>query len=123
MDATIIKAFLLLCLCVGGMGLLFYYLRKYGTKLRDNNSQVELKILGKASLQPKSHIFIIQAEGKKLLIGVTEHNINTLSDLTETNTKEFSEKEMIALQNQTSKPNTVNDLSFSSFLKSVVKSN
>lgn len=121
MDATILKAFALLSLCVGGMGLLFYYLKKYGTKLRDNNSQVELKVLGKASLQPKSHIFIIQAEGRKLLIGVTDHSINTLSDLTENSTETIKEIKTIESK---SNPNIgISDLSFSSFLKSVVKTN
>ncbi len=121
MDATILKAFVILSLCVGGMGLLFYYLKKYGTKMRDNNSQVELKVLGKVSLQAKSHLFIIQAEGKKLLIGVTDNNINSISDLTDTNSAKIDLKELNNINNNTIQNKPIGDLSFSSFLKSVVK--
>lgn len=81
MDATIFKAFSLLALCVGGIGVLFYFLRKYSSKLTRNNNTTEMKVTGKLSLMPKSHLFIVKVGDRDLLLGVTEGSINTLADL------------------------------------------
>jgi len=83
MDATILKAFSLLALCVGGIGVLFYFLRKYSSKLTRNNNTTEMKVTGKLSLMPKSHLFIVKVGDRDLLLGVTEGSINTLADLSQ----------------------------------------
>lgn len=82
MDATILKAFSLLALCVGGIGVLFYFLRKYSSKLTRNNNTTEMKVTGKLSLMPKSHLFIVKVGDRDLLLGVTDGSINTLAELT-----------------------------------------
>jgi flagellar biogenesis protein FliO len=81
MDATILKAFFLLTLSVGVIGLMFFLLKKYSPKLNRNANLFDIKIKGKTSLTPKSHLFVVNVEGNDLLIGVTESNITTLKEL------------------------------------------
>lgn len=125
MDGSIIKAFLTLIGSVAVLGLLLYLVKKAGLKVKKNNGGYSLEILSKLTLQPKSHIFIIKAESKILMVGVSEKTINLISDLTESydkKPKQLSipkiEKNMTNSKNQ--KINDVDDLSFKAFLKSTL---
>jgi flagellar biogenesis protein FliO len=125
MDGSIIKAFLTLAGSVGVLGFLLYLVKKAGLKAKKNNGAYNLEILSKLTLQPKSHIFIIKAESKILMVGVSEKSINLISDLTETN--EINTKllptpkhEKIIASSKNKKINDVDDLSFKAFLRSTL---
>ncbi len=141
MDSGVINAFLMLALCVAVLGLLLFIVRRFTNKMKPSGEMVELKILAKLNLQPKSNLLVVSAAGKKLLIGVSEKNVNLIADLDsdslETNSSK-SEKNDFAdllsnLNNSSAKPNiklkeklekplAPEELSFKSFLKSTFKS-
>ena len=80
---TIIKSFLSMLLMVGVFGLIIFILRKYIKKAKNKANPVELNVISKTTIQAKTHLYIVKAGNKTLLLGATDHNINTLADLTE----------------------------------------
>lgn len=69
-----------LALIVGIMLVLFYIMRRYGHKI--GLPQVKtgnIKLLGQLPLGPKRGVALVETEGKKFLIGVTDNSINLIS--------------------------------------------
>ena len=125
MDGSIIKAFLTLFGSVAVLGLLLYLVKKAGLKVKKNNGGYNLEILSKLTLQPKTHIFIIKAESKTLMVGVSERSINLISDLTENNQNNTKllptqKQDNIIPNPKVSKVNDIDDLSFKAFLRSTL---
>jgi flagellar biogenesis protein FliO len=125
MDGSIIKAFLTLIGSVAVLGLILYLVKKAGLKMKKNNSGYNLEILSKLTLQPKSHIFVIKAESKTLMVGVSEKSINLISDLSDSNV--INSKLLPAQKQEKNNSNSVNqksndidDLSFKAFLRSTL---
>lgn len=81
MDDAILKAFLSLSACVAVIWAIFFALKKYSRKSGLAAGQ-NLQIISKITVQPKNHLFMIKAEDRTLLIGVSEKNINLIADLT-----------------------------------------
>ena len=78
----------------------------YGKFSTIAGSSSQIKILAKTHIGSKQILLIIRIEGRKLLLGVTDHSINLISDLGESNE---SEDEQL---------NTVQEYpNFASFLK------
>ncbi len=146
MDESIIQAFLTLGIIVlFFVGILFFLKRL--VKNRNNKSgNYGIEIVSKASIMPKSHIFVIKAEEKTLLIGATDHNISLIADLSAKeeeikSIRPVKDTKSLALRSNTAKvprhePETLKQpinnrmtskkdldkaLSFSSFLKSAFK--
>jgi len=80
-DDSIVNAFVSLILVVGAMGLILFLLKKYIKKHKKARNNLNLEILSRTSLTPKNHLFVVKVEGKTLLLGATEHNITTLTEL------------------------------------------
>lgn len=76
------KAFLTLAGVVTLLALLLFFLKKLTVKAKKIPGSPELKVLSKTNLGPKSGIYLVRVGSRTLLIGSTDHNINTLADLT-----------------------------------------
>jgi len=71
----------------------------YKNKLSFEGDYFSMEILGKQHISPKQYLMMVRIEGRKLLMGVSEHSINLV--------KEFVEEKK-------NRPNTDNDISVSS---------
>lgn len=126
MDDAMIKAFVTLVAGVGALGAILYFVKKYSGKFRNDPENIGLEVISKVSLQPKSHLFVVKAKGKTLLLGATEHNVSILSELegdADLNGQMQRVKNKLAHSKQLSRENSIskNDddsLSFTSFIKS-----
>jgi flagellar biogenesis protein FliO len=124
MDSTMLQSLLTLVAGVGIIGLMFYFLKKYTLKAQNTSGKLNLKIVSKLHLQPKSSLFVIEAGEKTLLIGVSEKNVSLITDLSDENQKIISQSEEIRknLPAKTYQENTnlPESLSFKNFLKSAI---
>lgn len=110
-DSPMMGAFATMSFAILVIAIIFFVLKKYSSKFnlaKDNN----LRVVGKSSLSPKNHLYIIEVEGKKLLVGATDSNINLISELDE---EEKSNEEIIKKSITQSE-----DISFKSFLKTAL---
>lgn len=83
-DNPILNAFVIMSLFVAGLGIALYYLKRFAEKQRTHNNLIDLKILSKQPLNQKSQLIIVEADGKRMMLGVTESNISLISELGET---------------------------------------
>ena len=81
-DGSILKAFLTLGMIVAALGVTLFFVKKYVKKNKKVSGTDNLEIVSRISLQPKTHLFIVNVGDKKLLLGATDHSVNTLADLT-----------------------------------------
>lgn len=91
LDGSILSAFISLILIVAALGLFLYFFKKYVNKHRKINNKVNLEIISRVSLSPKNHLFVVKVEGKTLLLGATEQNLTTLSELSDDRPKDILE--------------------------------
>ena len=128
-DASILKAFATLVSVVAGLAGLLMLVKKYAKKGKKIVNQIDLHVISKISLQPKSHLYLVKAGENTLLLGVTDHNINTLADLTENNQKSVqlpinpSKIRINHSQDTNLTKDFENSLSFGSFIKSAFRKN
>ena len=59
--------------------------RDYGTTFGKKNSS-DFKIIGQIMLQPKKYIYIIKFFDRLLVVGITDNNLNLLSEITDKET-------------------------------------
>jgi|YNPMSStandDraft_1061717.scaffolds.fasta_scaffold00051_24 flagellar biosynthetic protein FliO len=123
MDGAVLKSFAILIVSVGIVFFVLTLIKKYSNRFINQPNKVPLKILAKLPLNQKSFICIVEAEGKTLLLGVTEKSINTLAQLNDEldfNTFGIKKKSKNEenIENVENKSN--NDLSFMNFLKSSI---
>ncbi len=83
MDASIVSTFLTLSAVVSLFGLVLFFLKRYLKNNPRSGRGGFLQVLGRASLQPKTHIFLVRAGSRTLLVGVSDGSISTLADLTD----------------------------------------
>ena len=130
-DGNILRAFATLGIIVSLFGVLLWLIKKYTGKTRKNTSGIDMEIISKITLQPKNQLFVVKAGTKTLLLGVSEKNITSLADLSES-VPEKHNFDTVLKQTQQNKlpvgnkvdPITENDLSFRKFLMSTLsKSN
>jgi len=128
-DASILKAFATLVSVVAGLAVLLMIIKKYAKKGKKIVNQLDLQVISKISLQPKSHLYLIKAGDNTLLIGVTDNNINTLADLTENKEHPVNSVQKSLKTRINPSPDTNNTkeletaLSFGSFIKSAFRKN
>ena len=82
-EEGMMKAFLTLGICVLFLGGILLIVKKYAKKTKKLKNGFDLEVISRTSLNQKNHLYVVKAGEKTLLIGVSDHNINTLSDLTE----------------------------------------
>lgn len=82
-EESILKAFLTLGVVVAALGIVLYVIKKYASKAKKATGGMNIQVVSKISLQPKTHLFIVNAGKKTLLLGATDHGVNTLADLTD----------------------------------------
>lgn len=128
-DPNILNAFLTLMGSVAVLGILLYAMKKLTLKFKSKTHANELEIVSKLNLSPKNSLWTIKFQNKLLLIGVSEKNINLISEITNSNLSEKPSSTEIKSNNQaiTSNKKKINnlndDLSFKEFLKSAVFKN
>jgi len=80
-DETLLRAFLTLLLCVAGLAVVLFIVKRYSSKISPQRSTLELKAIGRLPLH-KGAVYAIQVENRTLHIGATEHSINLITDIT-----------------------------------------
>jgi flagellar biogenesis protein FliO len=82
-DGAVVQTFgtLMVLSLLLGLGILF--LKKFTKKSKQKSNALDIQIISKISIQPKTSIIVVKAGMKTLLIGTTDHNISILADLTE----------------------------------------
>jgi flagellar protein FliO/FliZ len=77
----IANAFVVMILFVAGLAVLLFYLKRLAEKQRSVKNRLALDIIAKQPVTPKSQIMVVEIEGEKYMLGVTENNINLLTKL------------------------------------------
>lgn len=129
MDGSILKSFAILFASVGIVFVVLMLLKRFSKRFTAQNNAVQMKILSKLALNAKSHLYVIEADGKTLLLGVTEKSISTLSELSDSqrvssfNTARPKPKQKTNPEASDETISNQRDLSFVGFLKSSVGMN
>ncbi len=87
-DDSILRAFLTLAFVVALTGGAAFSLKKFVFSRKKTDGESYIKPLAKISLQPKTHLFVVEADGKRLLVGSTEKSVNLVADLTDSKQEE-----------------------------------
>lgn len=128
-DPNILNAFLTLMGSVALLGILLFVMKKFTVKFKNKSQENNIEILSKLNLSPKNSLWTIKVQDKILLLGISEKNINLLTELNE---KTVIPKQNLSAQgtkkqvvnNVISKKESLNDdLSFKEFLRSAVFKN
>lgn len=124
----IYNAFLTMIISISVIIFILLALKKYSLKVRTLNNDLDLKIIAKLTLPPKSFLYVVQAGNKKILLGVAEKGMTKLAELND-------DMEIIKQEEGVDQVfDNINDLipdmkqyksnlSFSSFVKSVFSKN
>jgi flagellar protein FliO/FliZ len=83
---TAIQISLSLLLVMGVILAGFFILKKYGSRLgiRGRGKQGVVSFVGHLPLGPKQGVAVVKVAGKTLVLGVTEHSINLLTETYDT---------------------------------------
>ncbi|MFN8361387.1 MAG: flagellar biosynthetic protein FliO [Candidatus Kapaibacterium sp.] len=126
-DENLLHAFLTLMLCVLGLGVVLFLVKRYSAKISPQKQTVDMKVLGRLSLQ-KATVYTIQAGDRILVVGTTDHSITTLADITpdaaaskQIDTRSAALGALAApIQEAPPSPDpTADNLSFAAFLQSI----
>ena len=121
-DENLLQAFMTLMLCVLGLGVILYFVKRYTAKIAPQTQTVSMKVLGRLPL-PKANIYTIQAGDRILIIGTTDHSITTLADITSHQAVSPQNSNVIPTQahvpDNSSGINPTDNLSFSAFIQSI----
>ncbi len=123
MDGTILNTFFTLIAAVAIMGVFFFFVKRYASKIRHSSSQIELNVLSKISLQPKSHLFVVKAGSRILLLGVADKGIAPIADLTgkiDADPPSPTPAKTVSTEKAGNNAVPNDDLSFKAFIKTVL---
>ena len=131
MDANIIQSFIILFVAVLILAGFLFLIKKNANKRSQNKIGINMKVISKISLQAKHHIFVVKVAEKVLVIGVSENNMNILTELDPEFVKSIESKSQEKIKNEvfskintsknTEKNDAEMDLSFLNFIKSSLK--
>ncbi|MGI6370533.1 MAG: flagellar biosynthetic protein FliO [Ignavibacteria bacterium] len=131
MDANIIQSFIILFIAVLILAGFLFFIKKNANKRNQNRIGINMKVISKISLQAKHHIFVVKVAEKVLVIGVSENNMNILTELDPEFVKSIESKSQEKIKNEvfskintsknTEKNDAEMDLSFLNFIKSSLK--
>lgn len=135
-EESILNAFLSLMGIILLLGGVLFALKKVAKNKPKNKNSIDLEIMSKLAINAKTHLFVVKAGEKTLLIGTSDHNVTTLSELDNhsVDVPEYVSNDLNILshalqqksQKQLSRPQinlAKNPLSFGSFLRSTFKKN
>ena len=126
-ENAILRSFLSLILLVGVLGVILFLIKRIAKKTRLKNLKGNLYIESRISLSPKAHLYIIHANNKKLLLGVTDHHVSLVHDYSNAssipgllNSEDSTSitKELLKKKSTTKADDT---LSFGNFLKTAFR--
>ncbi|MBI3259981.1 MAG: flagellar biosynthetic protein FliO [Ignavibacteriae bacterium] len=118
-DDTLLRTFFTLLLCVAGLGAVLFFVKRYSSKITPQRQTIDLKAIGRVSIH-KGAVYAIQAGGKTLLIGATDHSINLIADISSEQSQQVPLTPPSSLEHSIElPPETSDSLSFSSFLQSI----
>jgi flagellar protein FliO/FliZ len=84
MEGVFLRMVLSLGAVLGLMIGLMYLVKRFvlpgSSSLR---TAVQVEVLGRRALQPKKSVFVVRVAGKVLVLGISEHGMQTLSELSE----------------------------------------
>ena len=83
MEEPILQAFFSMGIVVVALLLILYFLKKYAKNRKINAGELGIEIVSKTSILPKSHLFVIKAENRTLLVGAGESGVSLIADLTD----------------------------------------
>jgi flagellar biosynthetic protein FliO len=130
-EGSIINTFLALMAMVAVFGAILFAVKKFALKGKNLNNGISVQIISKTVLQPKTSIFVIKVENKTLLIGVTDHHVNTLAELSDDSQthfqnigqKDIQQKILQDKLNEIQSSEPQGDVSFAAYLKNAFKRN
>lgn len=117
LENPLMNAFITLILTVGGLGLALFLVKRYSHKINKSSNEDKMRVNAKLSLSPKTHVYILEVEGRRLLVGSNDNSISTLAEL---DIKENSTPKLETPNIETTLQEHENDLSFKSFLKTAI---
>ncbi len=126
-ESALLKSFLSLVLLVAVLGIILLLIKRIAKKTKQKKQNSELSILSRMSLSPKAHLYIVQAENKKLLLGVTDHHVSLVHDYSKPNQIHdlINTDDSTAITKEMLKQNPVKtddqSLSFGNFLKTAFR--
>lgn len=84
MEWAFVKTLFSLFLVLGAMFGVLYLLKKFviGGKV-NNGSLVDVELLGKRMIQPKNYIAVVKTVGKIIVIGISDHGMQLLTEISE----------------------------------------
>lgn len=93
LDGAILQVFISLTVLVVALSGILLTIKKYAKKNKKNSQQKHnIEILSKTSILPKSHLFVVQADDKTLLLGAGENGVNLIADLSESSHEDALER-------------------------------
>jgi len=129
-EDPIIKAFVTMGGSLAVIIVLFIYIKKYAGRFGKSANGIDLKVVAKIALPPKGFLYVVEAENKKILIGVTDKSITKIADLTEENIISDRQKNVQQAFENVDIDNIIpqmsqfkSSLSFGSFVKSIFHKN
>lgn len=84
MEGIFLRMVMSLAAVLALMGGLLYFVKRFalpGTGAA--RMPVQVDVLGRRSLQPKKSIVVVRVAGKVLVLGVSDHGMQTLTELTD----------------------------------------
>jgi flagellar biogenesis protein FliO len=97
MEWIILRTLLSLAAIVALMLGLAYVLKKYlHTGKGSRRSLVEVELLGHRSLQPRTAVYVLKVLNRVIVVGASEHGMQTLSEITDPDVLASVEDSMIA---------------------------
>lgn len=77
----------------------FWIIRRYGDKFGVGGlKRAGMEILGQLPLGPKRHLTVVRYRGRLLVLGVTEHSVNLVTEIRETESKEEAGEDDLSFQ-------------------------
>ena len=117
-DDTLLRTCFTLLLCVAGLGAVLFFVKRYSSKIAPQRQTLDLKAIGRVSIH-KGAVYAIQAGGRTLLIGATDHSINLIADISSEQSQQVPLTPTSLEHSIELPPETSDSLSFSSFLQSI----
>ena len=110
-EDPLLNAFATLVITVGVVALLLFMVKKYSPKFTNTSfSNKQIRIESKQALSSKSFLYVINVEGKRILVGANDNSISRISELDNEIKSDVNTPEIV--------PDEIkDDLSFSNFLK------
>lgn len=81
--STVSYIFSLLVTFAVVIGLAFYTSRFMGKKMGGLSNSPDGKVMSSLALGPKGYVYVVEIAGRYLVLGVTEHSINLLHEITD----------------------------------------